>query len=483
MATVEIDVDEFELTEDKVQEFLDSPLSFCQKHGSSWLNMPREKQQELQLMALKLRFAQCREAVPVLQRLANNQNIQSIDTLDDALPLMYTHQTYKSYPAALLNQLRFDQLTRWLDKLTMHDLSQVDVSNCKSIDSWMTTIKRETPLLTVHTSGTSGTMSFVPSTKREWEKFVEQFIVWFFGDPTQITVPLNVDCIYPFYRDGGWSHAAANDCLVKLVAGDEEHFHAAYPDRLSSDLLLMGIHHRLAAQKGEESTFRLSPEVAARREEFEAQQRNQGEHTKAFFEALCDDLAGKRVFTQVTTSMLYKVAEEGLRAGRKGIFAPNSVICSGGGAKGMVLPDDWEETVKAFFGIDKVVMLFGMSETIALYRRCEHGHYHAPVWSIPFLLDIDEGKPLPRSGRQSGRFASFDLLIDSRWGGFISGDHVTIDYDEPCACGLEGPYFVGPIQRVSEVRAADDGEEKISCALTPDAYEDALDFLNAAETI
>lgn len=478
-----IQAEEFDLTEEKVDALLDSPLAFCQKHGAAWLNLPKEKQEELQLMGLKRRFAQCRDTVPVLQRMADNQHIQSIDRIEDVLPLLYTHQTYKSYPSALLDQHRFQQLTRWLDKLTMHDLSQVDVSECKSIDSWMTTLKRETPLLPIHTSGTSGTMSFVPSSKREWEKFVEQFIVWFFGDPTEITTPLNVDAIYPFYRDGGWSHAAANDCIVKLIAGDEERLHAAYPGRLSSDLLLMGIRHRIAAQKGEESTFRLSPEIAARREEFEDQQRNQAEHTKAFFEALCDELEGERVFTQVTMSMLFKVAQEGLKAGRQGIFAPNSVICSGGGAKGMVLPDDWEDTVRKFFGIEKIVMLFGMSELISLYRRCEHGHYHAPAWSIPFVLDIESGEALPRTGWQSGRFATFDLLIDSRWGGFISGDYVTVDYDQPCACGLEGPYFVGPIRRVSEVRSAEDGEEKISCALTPDAYEDALDFLNAAETI
>jgi len=471
------------LGEAEVAELLDRPFEFCRKYGLEALNLARADLEKLQLTGLRQRFEQCREAVPVLKRLADNQNIQSINRLEDALPLLYTAQTYKSYPSSLLDQHRFDHLTKWLDKLTMHDLSKVDVTNCQSIDSWMMTIKRETPLLMIHTSGTSGTLSFVPSTKREWEKFVEQFLLWLFGDPATLSLPLNIDCIYPYYRDGGWSHAAANDCLVKLISGNEERFHAAYPGRLSSDLLLMGIRHRMAAAKGEASTFRLSADVAARREEFEAQQRDMPEHTRKFFETLCHELAGRRIFTQVTTSMLLKIAEEGLKSGREQIFAPDSVVVSGGGAKGMVLPPDWEQTVKRFFGINEIAMFFGMSEMISLYRRCAQGHYHAPAWSIPFLLDIESGKPIPRAGRQSGRFACYDLLIDSRWGGFISSDYVTIDWDAPCACGRTGPYIAGPIQRVSEVITAGEGEEKISCALTPDAYEDALDFLNAPEIV
>ncbi|WP_157221096.1 phenylacetate--CoA ligase family protein [Flavisphingomonas formosensis] len=447
------------------------------------MTLGRADLERLQLIGLRQRFEQCRESVPVLKRLADNQGIREISRLEDALPLLYTSQTYKSYPSALVDQHRFDQLTKWLDKLTMHDLSKVDVSGCQSIDSWMTTIKRETPLLMIHTSGTSGTMSFVPSTKREWEKFVEQFVLWLFGDPAELTLPLDVDCIYPYYRDGGWSHAAANDCLVKLVAGNEERFHAAYPGRLSSDLLLMGIRHQIATAKGEVSTFRLSPEVAARREEFEAQQRAMPDNARAFFETLCDELSGRRVFTQVTTSMLFKIAQEGLKGGKQGIFSPDSVIVSGGGAKGIALPPDWEETVKTFFGVREIAMFFGMSEMIALYRRCEHGHYHAPAWSIPYVLDIESGKPLPREGRQSGRFACYDLLIDSRWGGFISGDYVTMDWETSCACGRTGPHIVDGIRRVADVQKEGAGEDKISCALTPDAYEDALDFLNAAETL
>lgn len=464
--------------EAEVRQLLDSPLEYCRRHGAEALNLAPADRDAFQLAGLQQRFAELRDAVPMLKRLADSQNIVKLDKVEAVLPLLFDHQTYKSYPSFLLDEQRFGQLTRWLDKLTTHDLSAVDVAGCHGIDDWMIAVNRQTPLSVIHTSGTSGTMSFLPWSKREWEKFVEHYVIRCFGDVTKLTVPLNIDCIYPYYRHGGWSHAAFNDAFVKLIAGSEERFHAAYPGRLSSDLLLLATRRRAAAAKGETATFRVSAEVEARREEFETQQREMPRHLEAFFDTLCVKLVGKKIFTQVTATMLVSVAEKGLAAGRKGVFAPDSVVISGGGGKGATLPDDWEDTVRRFFGVERLAMTFGMSEMTGVYPRCEHGHYHAPLWNIPFVLDVDSGKPLPRQGRTSGRLAFYDLLAETRWGGFITGDYITIEWDAPCPCGAAGPYIVGPIKRVSDLQKADAGEEKVSCASTPAAYEDALDFLN-----
>ena len=51
-------------------------------------------------------------------------------------------------------------------------------------------------------------------------------------------------------------------------------------------------------------------------------------------------------------------------------------------------------------------------------------------------------------------------------------------WDTPCPCGRTTPYLQGRIQRVSE-KTGDAGEEKLSCAATPAAYAEALEFLNA----
>jgi hypothetical protein len=70
--------------------------------------------------------------------------------------------------------------------------------------------------------------------------------------------------------------------------------------------------------------------------------------------------------------------------------------------------------------------------------------------------------------------------MDTRWGGFVTGDEVTFEWDKPCGCGWNSPYIVGgTIGRFSE-KKDDGGEEKLSCAAAPAAYAEALDFLNSA---
>jgi hypothetical protein len=106
---------------------------------------------------------------------------------------------------------------------------------------------------------------------------------------------------------------------------------------------------------------------------------------------------------------------------------------------------------------------------------CERDHYHIAPWIIPFVLEPDTSAILPRTGTVTGRFAFYDLLPDTHWGGFISGDEVTMSWDRDCGCGREGPYIQGGIARFSDQRGGDD---KISCAASAEAHEEAMDFLS-----
>ena len=42
------------------------------------------------------------------------------------------------------------------------------------------------------------------------------------GIPAGKTLPLNIDCIYPYFRSGGLAFLKANDAFVDVVAGSEE---------------------------------------------------------------------------------------------------------------------------------------------------------------------------------------------------------------------------------------------------------------------
>ena len=89
------------------------------------------------------------------------------------------------------------------------------------------------------------------------------------------------------------------------------------------------------------------------------------------------------------------------------------------------------------------------------------------------MLDPETGDPLPREGNQTGRLAFYDLLADTYWGGFISGDEGTIHW-ETCPCGWKGAWLEKNIQRYSMKQGGDD---KISCAGVQAAYDDFVDLL------
>ena len=455
------------------------PVAYFDYSRAKAFSVPNARLEALQREGLQRRFAQFRGKLPMMDKLADLQGVSAINELNDVLPLLFDHATYKSYPPSLLEKHRYAQLTAWLNKLTTVDLSRLDVSACRSIDDWLMTIDRETPLAVCHTSGTSGSMSFLPWSKAEWRKMLKTFPFMYCDDfgPAS-TLPLNLDCIYPFFRSGGLSHTVINDAIRDVIAGAEERLHTAYPQRLSADLLLLATRRRAAAARGKLDEFQVDPELEARHAEFAAQQREMPNHVAAFFETMRTALAGKRVFVLATSNLLYTLAEDGLKRGLRRVFAPDSIIITGGGGKGMVLPDNWQAPVREFFGVERLHNNYGMSEMMGQFASCPHGNHHGTPWLIPYLLDEDN-KPLPRKGTVTGRFAFYDLLTDTRWGGFVTGDEVTMEWDKPCPCGQGHPYILkGSIRRFSE-KKNDAGEEKLSCAAAPEAYAEALDFLNA----
>ena len=71
--------------------------------------------------------------------------------------------------------------------------------------------------------------------------------------------------------------------------------------------------------------------------------------------------------------------------------------------------------------------VYGMSECMGVAPLCSHGHFHFMPWMVGILVDKD-AKELPREGVQTGRLALFDLLAETYWGGFISGDSAAYTY-------------------------------------------------------
>lgn len=438
-------------------------------------HVPRDELSALQLQAVKLHFDQFKNSIPMLQKLVDGQGIKEINAIDDIVPLLFEHSMYKAYPPFLLEKNRFQDINNFIQKLTTVDISGVDVSGCESIDEWVDTMDEAVSELRIcHSSGTTGSMSFLPLTERDFAIRIRDVLLRAPELDDSEGKDEGFYCIYPYFRTGASAHLRVNEQVINLIAGSEERFIPAFPGRMSSDVLYLAARLKAAENKGKAGGVKISPAMRSRMSEFAELQANMPTYLEVFFEKVVNDYAGKRVFLGGTWNLLHGLAKKGLEKGIENVFSPASLISTGGGAKGLVQPPDWEEDVRRFYGVEKLHNAYAMSEGNGAHYMCEKGHYHFCPWTVPYLLDPDSSDLLPRSGKVTGRAAFFDLSARVRWGGIISGDEITVNWDEPCGCGRQSAYVVGGIERLSEKRGGDD---KITCAATESIHKEAMDFL------
>jgi hypothetical protein len=467
--------------------WMDDPVAYFGGSPTKMHSVSRDHADAVQLAALNIRLEQRRQQIKVLEKLADAQGISRLRTLDDAAPILLKHDVYKSYPASLLAKRRFDQLSVWLSRLTPHDLSNVDVSKCETIDDWLDKLFEETPVDVTASSGTSGTMSFFPKSKHDHTQTAlgmrAQLVTPFGKEPTDADRNDKFHVITPLPRDGHASTGSAAKYLRQVFCkGDDTYFHPCFDYKVSTDLLWLAGRLRAAAAKGDVSKVDVSPALLARRAELEAQQKDMPAQQIAFILRMAEELRGKRVLALGMTvhfwSVVKSAMEGGVKQGVGGAFGPGSLLSCGGGLKGAVVPDNVDELISNFFGVDRIHGSYGSSEVTSLALECEHGRYHLVPWLTPYLLDVESGQPLPRNGVQTGRGAFFDMTHDGTWGGLITGDLLTIDWDMHCPCGRKTIAIEKKVQRLSELQG---GSDKISCAAQPAALAEAMDFLTGLE--
>ncbi len=467
-----------------IDTFMNDPIKFFDRSITKMHQIPRDELELLQREAMARRFADHRANIEMVRNLADRLGIKEVREFDDIVPLFFAHTAFKSYPAALLDKKRFDLMTKWLGKLTTHDLSKVDVRGCESIDEWIDRLDAQTPLEVITSSGTTGTISIIPKEKAgaiQGMELWKMFLFQRFGkEPTPEELDPKVDVIWPNYAKGKLGHLRIADMLKRsFTGGDESRFHALYTEEVSADLMFLASKLRRAASRGELDRVSVDPKLLARKSEFEAMEARRPQEMAAFFERCTKQLAGKRVFMTGAYHLMYELALEGLKRGVKNVFAKDSAILTGGGLKGFVLPENYMAVIQEFLGVDRIQEGYGMSEISAFHWACDEKHYHVQPWVIPFLLDPDTSQPLPREGVVTGRAAFYDFLNNSHWGGIISGDEITIDWSTPCRCGLASVHIHHEIMRYSEKKGVED--DRISCSATDEVKTEALRFMQGIE--
>jgi hypothetical protein len=147
-----------------------------------------------------------------------------------------------------------------------------------------------------------------------------------------------------------------------------------------------------------------------------------------------------------------------------GLFHPESLV--GGLTKGSKAPAETIARICRRYGLDpkRKMESYGTSEVLSQMPMCAAGRYHVPPWQPVIMVDGDGETPLADHGVVEGRVALFDLLVEGRWGGFLTSDKATIDHGT-CDCDRPGPTILDTVSRYEDIN-----DDKLSCAGSIDGY-------------
>lgn len=415
----------------------------------------------LQMQALRERFAQRRQQIRVLDQRAKDIGINEIESLDDLVPLLFSHQTYKSYPETFVRDNKWGLMNRWLDTLSAVRIGNIDVSDITNTDAWVARLSEHGHHVLL-SSGTSGKASFLNRT--QWD-------VDFSPSNTVKYMRLMLDVaegqLQPAFLLG--PHIGTH-IFVKQLKDFASAFGRPDATYWLGDLAVTEADIKYQAElRNKVADGSATPgEIQALEEH--AHQRQ--EYMRVQMEKLAAALGkhrGERVFIAGLWLPHFLFMEAAHRLGLgDGVLRPDSFVFFGGGTKGAKLPADYREQIGRFHGLanSRIFNVYGMTELAAGFPACREGRYHITPWVVPLILN-KEGEKLinPKEGKVEGRFAFFDLATQARWGGVITGDKVEVDFS-PCPCGRHGPSIL------SVVRYTDlpGGDDKLSCAGTMASY-------------
>jgi len=407
-------------------------------------------------------FQERREQIPLLAKRAEEAGIARIEAFDDLVPLLFAHTVYKSYPQSFYDNGRWDRMLRWLNTLSVDDVTAVDVAGVTDVDEWLERLW-DAGHAVIATSGSSGKCSFLNHTM---------------GDRARKTRHFKYSSGWPFVRADG-DHAyfwlgpssGRTSAVEAFVANAENWGRPGEIFALSDEPLLISEISELAAFRTKMAGGTATPDEIAAVERRGAAKAERMQVDLAKLTEKILEYRDRPIFLSGMWSQHLMIIERARELGvGDGEFHPDSVIGAGGGVKGVALPPDYKEQVDRFYGQVGMLAVYGMTELAQPLPRCEAGRYHAAPGLVMLPLD-ESGQRLLTSadaadGLVEARFGFLDLAYEGRWGGLITGDRVTVDFSERCPCGRFGPTLLDNIGRF--VQPGQD--DHIGCAGTIDAY-------------
>jgi hypothetical protein len=404
---------------------------------------------------LRTNHRRYRETIPLYRQLADRAGARddaSFETL--ARTMLLPDGIFKSYPQSLLDARDFAAMNRWLRTLFHRDIA-FSVDGIETVDDWLAALGKN-GVHAVYSSGTSGSLSFVPRDDQSWELFREaplhyapmllarrgvvgpwkaalaqlagrtlsttRFMQLFkrigFGD---------LDGIFLNFNGGNQGIQLVAQELAKRVRRAS----FLYPSPISATAL-----RTLARGKA------TALERAKTEEFLETTVRRKDDNYDRILRAARTAIAdGQRVMVFGAPYLVKEMCDRVIASGKRLVLPPGSIIGYGGGWKSF----DGErlsepallELVERATGVrkDAVVEAYSMTEIGALMMKCGHGRFHVPPHLETIILDAAL-EPVEGDDAK-GILGVMDPFALSYPGFLITGDCVH-RVRSPCACGLAG---------------------------------------------
>lgn len=400
--------------------------------------------------------------IRLLRNRAESGAVSAIREPADVVPLLFAHTAYKSYPEGWLTERKWDRLGKWLETVSAHPIVGVDTAKVRTIDDWIAQLEAAGHFVSC-SSGTTGKSAMLNGSAADmaWSRrdSVSSFS-WGSGvTPAQDRRMFGLAPVASVPRN-----LVIRDALVNAYAlpGSPPFTYPVPPITIGQITGMVALRKSIADGTARPADIAAYETTSAERQK--TVDKAVGVSAEAVVRA-----RGDKLFLSGMWASLYKVAEAVRALGFGGAdFHPDNTIYVGGGLKGAVLPPNYREYVFETFNLapTRVFQMYGMQEINTGMPRCREGRYHVAPWLMCLVLDQAGEKLLPAAhGEIEGRAAFFDLSLDGRWGGVISGDKIAVDYGQ-CACGNRSPSIRDNITRYADLP----GGDKISCSGTIDAY-------------
>jgi hypothetical protein len=416
-----------------------------------------------QVAAMNERFQERKDRIKLVGHRAREAGISEVRSHEDMVRLLLPHIAYKSYPENWLAGKRWDRLSKWLDTVSTHRVPLDKASDAVDVDGWVQKLA-DNGFFVSCSSGTTGKSAMLVASRKDMDWCKQEAVATFsWGSgikPAQDRLMFGMAAVAHVPRN-----LATGEAYVAALQ-DPNYERFAYP---VPPMTVGGLTQMVVLRKAIADGTAKPGDLA----EFE--------RISALRQKAVDDAVGITAHAVVAArhsklhvtglwAGLYNVAKAVRELGYSAKdFHPQNSIYVGGGLKRAKLPDDYREFVYETFNIrpERNYQNYSMQELHSGMPRCQQGaRYHVPPWLVPLILDKAGDNLLPMiDGEYEGRAAFFDLSLDGRWGGIISGDKISINFS-PCACGSKGPSIRDDIVRYADL----EGDDKIGCAGTVDAY-------------